>query len=534
MRAPTHLTFAGFLYLLLLTSAGVSLNALNGLVVLISSVLPDLDTGASTIGRLLPLISRRLERRFGHRTLTHSLPFTAALAIILIPLFLLDREVYCCFLAGYASHPLLDSCTMTGVRILYPVSNVRGVFPMDVNDPMRYRINTGSREETVLAVVFLLLSIPAFLIAHEGYERFVRLAQRNIESAVRDYNDFSRTHAVWVDCRACNLLTKERLAGRFRVVGSLDAQTLVILRGDGKLTTLGKEYRSDFMAEDAVCTKGDRAFTTVERIDMSGRTAEEISGAGEIHLFGTLRAADDLPADSRSGFATVSVTGRDLRLNFATPGELAARLAGVGIESGCLDVRHVVMGADKPVAPRSPAEVVESAKLQAEDELIFVVAPGETLSSGGLLVAWEEQGALRREVLEIAQSIVALRLTARKRLEDLALRGARLHATVQKDSAAFRAADLLCRKGFLPVTQRDGAVGELLRSLSAERSLRTENQAALAETDAKLVALRNRREACERRIVPGSGRREVRAHVRVLVTKIERREKTVNIRLRPL
>ena len=212
MTAPTHITFAGFLYLLLLTSAGVPLGFLNGITVLISSVLPDVDTGASTIGRLLPWASRRLERRFGHRTLTHSFPFTAALALALIPLALLDKEVYFCFLAGYASHPVLDSCTMTGVRLLYPVSSVRCVFPMDVNEPMRYRIQTGTRQEAVLAAVFLLACIPSFLVAYQGLQRFVRVTRGNIEAAVKDFGEFSPNNLVWVECSAANLFSKESLS----------------------------------------------------------------------------------------------------------------------------------------------------------------------------------------------------------------------------------------------------------------------------------------------------------------------------------
>ena len=36
------------------------------------SLLPDIDTGASFIGFLFPWVSETIERRFGHRAVTHS------------------------------------------------------------------------------------------------------------------------------------------------------------------------------------------------------------------------------------------------------------------------------------------------------------------------------------------------------------------------------------------------------------------------------------------------------------------------------
>src|ERR1041384_2030112 len=84
MSSPTHVTFALFMYLLLLTTAGVALNPVNAAVVALSSLLPDIDTGASSVGMLLPFISLRIERRFGHRTVTHSALFIAALGLAVV------------------------------------------------------------------------------------------------------------------------------------------------------------------------------------------------------------------------------------------------------------------------------------------------------------------------------------------------------------------------------------------------------------------------------------------------------------------
>src|SRR2546425_11714197 len=102
MTAPTHITFAEFIYLLILTTTGVPLNLLNASVIAISSLLPDIDTMASTVGRIVPFISRKLERRFGHRTLTHSLTCIAGLVLVTLPLNALSSSLYICLLTGYA------------------------------------------------------------------------------------------------------------------------------------------------------------------------------------------------------------------------------------------------------------------------------------------------------------------------------------------------------------------------------------------------------------------------------------------------
>jgi len=79
--ASTHITFAEFIYLLLLTTTGVVLSATNAIIIAFAAVLPDIDTAASIIGKMFPFISKPLERRFGHRTLTHSLMMIIIIAV---------------------------------------------------------------------------------------------------------------------------------------------------------------------------------------------------------------------------------------------------------------------------------------------------------------------------------------------------------------------------------------------------------------------------------------------------------------------
>jgi membrane-bound metal-dependent hydrolase YbcI (DUF457 family) len=347
MIAPTHITFAGFVYLLLLTTTGVALSVVNALVIALAAILPDVDTGASIVGKTMPFFSRRIERRFGHRTLTHSIPFVAALAILLLPLLILNKDLYLCLVIGYAAHPFLDSMTVNGVKLFYPFSNVRCVFPLEVNNPHRYRVQTGSKMDKALGVIFLLACVPTFLIAHQGYERFIRFAQRNIESAVRDYNEFSQTHRVRARVNAHSMLTKERINSEFEIVGSLNDHTLLFRGDDGQLHTLGKQYRADYVANEVVCERGVPATTTVTMIDLANQPLSQLSlyldPASEHHLFGHLNASEPitLPQETQE-FLTISGTGSALRFHFASYNDIRRlRLENVYITRGILTVRTI-------------------------------------------------------------------------------------------------------------------------------------------------------------------------------------------------
>ncbi|HWP81085.1 MAG TPA: metal-dependent hydrolase [Bacteroidota bacterium] len=366
MIAPTHITFAEFVYLLLLTTTGVALNAVNAAVIAVASVLPDVDTAASFIGRAFPFLSKRIERRFGHRTLTHSAVFVGGLAILLFPLSVFVPDVYVCLLIGYASHPFLDTMTVHGVKLFYPFSTVKCVFPLEVNNPHRYRLQTGSKMDKALSLLFFIGCIPTFLIAHQGYERFIRSTQKNIESAVRDYNEFSKTHFVFAELVAYNMMTKERIEGTFEIVGTLNPTTILFRGKDGALHSLGREYETEYVAERIMCRKGDPAETIVRSVDMSNQLLAQISTyldfRFETHLFGALSSSDpfSVPQESKT-FNPIVGSFNTIRFNYATYEDIQRlNLENIFITKGALTIRTV-----KPKA-FLPTQVRVDSTLQAQ------------------------------------------------------------------------------------------------------------------------------------------------------------------------
>ena len=458
LTAPTHVVFAEFVYLLLLTTTGVLLSPVNALAVGISSLLADVDTGASYVGRLFSPLSRFLERRFGHRTLTHSLLFTFLSSLILFPVSFLSSDIYICLATGYLTHPLLDTMTVNGVRLFYPFANHRCVFPFDVNNPGRYRVQTGSRMDRALAVFFLIACIPVFYIAHQGYERFIRAAQQNIEAAVRDYNEFSRDNVVLADVTAYDMLTKRELKGRFEVVGALNPHTLVFKSADGRLHTLGKSFQADYVAQSVLCCRGERAYVTMQSIDLANQELSQLAAlidtSCENFLFGELATLEkvSLPPDTKA-FTPVSASGSLLKLNYATLRD---------IENLCLDPIYVTKGTItvratriSPVSPVPapdvhPDPIVElSYTIEPRDTVILLRHQGDTLREGEVFAVKSVPGFFGQEMSLNDQKIDALRKKLAATLLDFDQRIGTAAAALRSDSADFAFALGLARKGFV-------------------------------------------------------------------------------------
>jgi inner membrane protein len=531
VRAPTHISFATLIYLGILTSTGVALSFLNWLTLAIASLLPDIDTGASMIGRVFSYLSRRIERRFGHRTLTHSVPFIAIMVVAASPLLLLERDLYFCLLLGYASHPLLDSCTVTGVRLLYPLSMARCVFPMDVLHPFRYRIQTGTRQEVVLAVLFALGCIPAFFVAHQGYERFVRVTQGTIESAVRDYNEFSRTHVVWVECLGHNLLTKERLEGVFRVGGALDKQTLLIHAPDGKLHTLGKEFYAEYTAERASCTRGEPAKTRVESFDMAGSVLGDlpVEGPGEVHLFGTLLLEEEPGiGEGSSRFAPLSGRGKELKLSYATPYDIEnAGIGGITASSGTLVMRRITIASDSATSgARGAPDRRITVRIGREDRIELLKEQGDTVAGGEVLALLTPLATLQDEGARLTRAVALRGEEKRKRLLELDREISHLLAEIRADSLELAQTERMERKGFvgrLSVPQLRGkleSARERLTPLLAARGL------AEKKGESERLDLERKIASLQARLKLAGKRKEIRSPLGGVVRTLERRERS--------
>lgn len=104
---------------------------------IVGSIIPDIDTPKSRIGKILRPISTIIKKTVGHRTFFHSFLFTAIVGIILA---LFNYSLGIGFVVGMLSHILLDILTpgTYGVAILYPFYKKR-MFVMAYKPASKYR-----------------------------------------------------------------------------------------------------------------------------------------------------------------------------------------------------------------------------------------------------------------------------------------------------------------------------------------------------------------------------------------------------------
>ncbi|MFC4386240.1 metal-dependent hydrolase [Gracilibacillus marinus] len=121
---------------LLLITAGV-----------VGALLPDICHSGSKIGRRFRIVSKIINRVFGHRTFTHSILFLFLICIILGKLTS-DKSIIVGVAIGMISHYILDAATKKGIQLLYPIKwNIR--FPITTR--------TGSSTEKIIFILLTLI-----------------------------------------------------------------------------------------------------------------------------------------------------------------------------------------------------------------------------------------------------------------------------------------------------------------------------------------------------------------------------------------
>ena len=468
MTAPTHIAFGELVYLLLLTTTGVAVSAANVLVVAVASIAADIDTGSSMVGRMLPAVSLRIERTFGHRTLTHSALFVAGLALASLPLLAQSDDLYACLVIGYATHPFLDTMNVNGVRLFYPFSRVRCVFPFDVGAPGRFRTPTGSGIDRALGALFFAACIPTFMISQQGHERFIRLTQQTIESAVRDYDEFSPTHRVVAELSARNLFTRGSIRGRYEIAGALDQHTLLFRDDQGVLHSLGRAYEAEYSTESAVCYPTEPVRTVIRSVELEnqplGSLVDALEPGARTYVFGELVTRDPVDLKTSDGlFAPVSGAGHFLKLRFATPVDLRRHdLAKLLVDHGRVTVRIEVpptldLATTHPGHDSTGGFALLGIRARSGQHLEVGVSVGDTVRPAQLLARVRPDTLSRlAEELETLERAASLD-QRRSELASLAARTQALREEVVGDSLEVLRLTLLCSEGFVSAARLTAA-----------------------------------------------------------------------------
>lgn len=122
------------------------------------SLLADVDHTKSIAGKLFYPLAKWLDRRFGHRTITHSLLcyFVLSFVVGLLEKIWSSGTIYTMiFLWAYGSHLIFDMLTLQGVPLFYPFKKNPCVIPG--NPAFRFR-SSNFRTESLIFLTFIFLA----------------------------------------------------------------------------------------------------------------------------------------------------------------------------------------------------------------------------------------------------------------------------------------------------------------------------------------------------------------------------------------
>jgi inner membrane protein len=410
MRAPTHATFGLAFTIAAGTVLGVALTPAVAACVLLGALLPDIDTPTSPIGRLCRPLAGWLERRVGHRTLTHSLLGLSLASLSVLPLAWIEPRWPLAFALGYLSHLLVDAANPPGVPLLYP-SPVRAVFPGRES----LRPAEGSRGEVVLCTAFALGLVVLWPLHQVGFTRSLHLLTRTTAGAIADFRGWEGTREVWADLDGHFRLSQRRLHRRVRILGIENVSTLIVLDPEtGAIHTVGPNESANVYPSGIVAHPGRPVTVQTRPVTLTQRLLRDllrdVPPDGETYFHGLVRTSDAVTLKPEpEAYEALKLGVQALELRFARPRDLEApELRGVFVLEGQVLVQ-TIRAADAPRLAATPeAQRQPAAEFDDITELFIahvtdparelLVREGDRIRAGQLLarLTWKEPDLERK------------------------------------------------------------------------------------------------------------------------------------------
>jgi inner membrane protein len=312
--------------------------------------LPDVDTPQSKAGFCVYPLALWLERRYGHRTVTHSWIGVAVFALLCLPLLFSPalKVLYWPLLIGYLSHLMGDAATKSGVPLAWP-SRARFVFPGNE----AYRLRTGSMAELGVLAALLLVGAALVPLNRYGPRRLLHLATGTQQGALRDAEDWSQEWKIEAEVEGFDVLHQKMVSGRFPVVGRRGDGSLIIERkgagaesGFWKVADGGEELhrikprriRIFQVAPRSMRTTAARVSNcTLGALSRSLPSGVLLSGLGECYPLP--QDSQNAPRDApRFGLKTVRFASTRVEFDLARPEHLRQAGARVALREATLSV----------------------------------------------------------------------------------------------------------------------------------------------------------------------------------------------------
>ncbi|MDJ0903620.1 MAG: metal-dependent hydrolase [Xenococcus sp. MO_188.B8] len=241
MMAVTHTAFS-------LTFTSLALGTANPVALLIAAVasqFPDIDTSKSTIGRFFLPISRFIEQRLPHRSITHSFLVTGIFTLATYPITFVAKPLYWqALVLGYFFGWFADVFTKSGVAAFYP-SKARLVIP---GNP-RLRLATGSNAEWFVLFILIAFAILSIQINSAGgivrsFNQILGLPSGAIEAVNQDSSRYLLTAQI----KGRNAITQEPIEKAYEIIQPLNQNDLLVKDELGTTYRVGNSQECQIVA----------------------------------------------------------------------------------------------------------------------------------------------------------------------------------------------------------------------------------------------------------------------------------------------
>ncbi len=317
MMSITHCSIAAAGTSLILGTADPLLLGLS----IIGSQLPDLDTTTSTIGKIFFPLSSWIEDRFPHRSITHSLLATAAIAAVsfLVTYFLLggiDLKIAIALPLGHLLACFSDTFTKQGVQLFYP----EPVWAISVSNPRRRLKTGGAGELWVLGGAIALLILGIYFANGGGITQKVSQNLGLRDGIVRIYNENAATNLVYAEIKGYWASDRTPVDGKYLIIGN-EGKEFIVTDGKGVYKT-GEQIITSKVTTEV----GEAATTEIKNITFNDEDAvaplqelQEAYPGADIYLSGELTV--DFPEDVKipikpNQMATASLVGNRIKFSY--------------------------------------------------------------------------------------------------------------------------------------------------------------------------------------------------------------------------
>ncbi|MEA5464884.1 metal-dependent hydrolase [Leptothoe sp. PORK10 BA2] len=284
----------------------------------LGSQLPDIDTTTSIIGQVLYPISSWIEDRYPHRSVTHSLAATVAIATVAVAVgaALGDIKPWLALPLGHVLSCFSDCFTRQGVQLFWPDP----AWSISVSNPKRRLRTGGPGEYWVLSVAVGLLLLGIWLAGAGGVTGQVNQGLGLRDGAMATYNANAATSEVYAEITGVWADDRTRADGRYLILDAVGNE-FIVTDGQGVYQT-GKQLLIDKLttATGAAMTRTTQTLMLNDEDAVSRLQALRMANpSARVYLSGSITV--DFPEEVRPTvlprqLPAVAVVGESVELAY--------------------------------------------------------------------------------------------------------------------------------------------------------------------------------------------------------------------------